>query len=77
MKIKYFSFSFVCISREFLKYKYNLKKHPVMKVIKTLKRIMSMLYESYSKIEDKVFDILFSELYGIDPDITAHSSESI
>ena len=37
-----------------------------MKAIKSLKRIVNMLYEAYSKIENKVFDILFKELYGIE-----------
>ena len=45
-----------------------------MKAIETLKRIVNMLYKSYCKIEDKVFDIIFRELLGIDPDTTIMNS---
>jgi len=37
-----------------------------MKAIETFKKFVRMLYESYSKIENKVFDTLFRELYGIE-----------
>jgi len=36
-----------------------------MKAIETLKKIMRMMYKKFSKIEDKVFNIIF-KLYGID-----------
>ena len=45
-----------------------------MKAIETLKRIVSVIYKTYSKIEDKVFDIIFRELFGIDPNTTIMNS---
>jgi hypothetical protein len=41
-----------------------------MKTIETLKRMMSRLYKSYMKLENKILHLLFREWYGIELDMT-------